>query len=59
MTRSIEWARNFRDLLSAAIEKAEAGGFDTVDIDAQAEADYQSAMAELDVAIAEADAAQH
>jgi uncharacterized protein YgbK (DUF1537 family) len=55
MTRSIEWARNFRDQLNAAIEKAEAEGLDTVDIDAQAEADYQGAKAELDEAIERAE----
>jgi uncharacterized protein YgbK (DUF1537 family) len=53
MPRNIEWARKFRDALTAAIDKAEAEGRDVVDIDAAVEADYRAAIADLNAAIGE------
>jgi uncharacterized protein YgbK (DUF1537 family) len=55
MRSTLDDARNLRDLLTAAIERAEAAGADYIDLDAQAEARYQAALADLDAAIFEAE----
>jgi hypothetical protein len=55
MRSTLDDARKLRDLLTAAIERAEAAGADWIDLDAQAEARYQAALADLDAAIYDAE----
>lgn len=55
MRRRIEDVIAYRDVLSAAIEKAEADGSAYVDVDEQAEAGYQAALSDLDAAIKHAE----
>jgi ABC-type Zn uptake system ZnuABC Zn-binding protein ZnuA len=55
MRRPIDEVRAFRDQLTVAIEQAEAAGNEFIELDEQAEAQYQAALADLDAAIFEAE----